>query len=357
MSDEPKAIQESGEGNQANPHTSVPSPDPCLPSSSNPLPYPSSFPQRESIAHAPLSVILWAHNCELELSALLDEWHRCLCELAPIHEIIFVDDCSTDETVRVANEWALAHPDTHVFKVKDQEAGRKETQDTNEEKDEEKATKDEVKTCPTAPRASLPLHHPSPLHGGGAGACLRVGLALARYPLVAYCELRVPRPLSPRGAYRPDDLKSMLEIIDEVDIVCGFRTKASRRVSVPRRERLYRWLARLAFGVRLKDVYCPFKLFRRHVFKRIPIQSNGDFVHAEILAKANFLGCLMTEVPVELRDQGRESLRFAEALQIFRHPDFGPPIVPEERNHQSLLPQSETQSQPAANEKEATGEQ
>src|SRR5207244_7261644 len=59
-----------------------------------------------------------------------------------------------------------------------------------------------------------------------------------------------------------------------------------------------RALARWLFGVRVQDVECAFRLFRRSIFARIPIQSEGAFVQAEILAKANFLSCWMTEVPV-----------------------------------------------------------
>jgi hypothetical protein len=61
---------------------------------------------------------------------------------------------------------------------------------------------------------------------------------------------------------------------------------------------LKRWLARWFFGVRVHDVECAFRLTRRSIFERMPIQSNGPFAQLEMLAKANFLGCLMAEVAV-----------------------------------------------------------
>ncbi|HMC88896.1 MAG TPA: hypothetical protein VKI17_05080, partial [Gemmataceae bacterium] len=83
--------------------------------------------------------------------------------------------------------------------------------------------------------------------------------------------------------------------------------------------------------LRLKDADCAFKLFRRSIFARIPIQSDGAFVHAEILAKANFLGCMMAEVEVSYAprvasdmDAAAKRQRRREALRLFRHPDFGP---------------------------------
>ncbi len=68
------------------------------------------------------------------------------------------------------------------------------------------------------------------------------------------------------------------------------------------REHLYRLFCRVVFALRLQDMNCAFRLFRRDIFARIPIQSRGDFVHTEILAKANFLGCYMNdEVPLTYR--------------------------------------------------------
>src|SRR5262249_56088364 len=60
------------------------------------------------------------------------------------------------------------------------------------------------------------------------------------------------------------------------------------------REHRYRLLARVLFGLRSQDVNCPFRLYRREVFDRIPVQSDGDFANVEVLAKANFLGSLLT---------------------------------------------------------------
>jgi hypothetical protein len=100
---------------------------------------------------------------------------------------------------------------------------------------------------------------------------------------------------------------------------------------------LARLLVRMIFGVRYHDVACPFRLHRREVFARIPIQSNGPFVHVEILAKANFLGLMMgEEMPLEpghypplTYSRGREEFRqwISDARQVIRHPDFGPPNV------------------------------
>ena len=48
-----------------------------------------------------------------------------------------------------------------------------------------------------------------------------------------------------------------------------------------RRGLVLRW----GFGLRLYDADCALKLFRRSVFERIPVQSDGAFAHTEVLAK------------------------------------------------------------------------
>jgi glycosyltransferase involved in cell wall biosynthesis len=245
--------------------------------------------ERSPIAQAPLSIVLPAYNVETCLEKVLRNWTAYVDTLGRDYEILVVDDGSTDRTLEFAGTLAAQYP---RFRL---------------------------------------LQHPAPR---GIGAALRTGLGAAQFPLLVY------GPCS--TAYQPADLGRLLEVIDKVDLVSGYR------VGRPRRERplwkayVQRGLLRFLFGLRLKDVDCPFKLFRRSIFARIPIQSDGPFVHAEILAKANFLGCLMTEVPVRYEpnrvDDGQSGSHTAwrkDASRIFFHPDFGPALLPE----QSVPPQ------------------
>jgi hypothetical protein len=161
----------------------------------------------------------------------------------------------------------------------------------------------------------------------GVGAALRSGIEAARYPLLLYAEAN--------PSYASVEMKPFLEVIDRVHLVSGVRTTSGRRTSRSWRERLYRLGLRLFFGIRLHDVDCFFKLFRREVFARIPIQSDGPFAHAEILAKANFLGFMMSEVPVAFAPEADlpQALlsfrdRYRDAQRVFRHADFGPAVLP-----------------------------
>src|SRR5262249_16675821 len=94
-----------------------------------------------------------------------------------------------------------------------------------------------------------------------------------------------------------------------------------------------RGIARWLFGVRVQDVECAFRLFRRSIFARIPIQSHRAFAQPEIRAKANFLGCWMTEVPVPHRPRPgavEPGWTFAEVYRLLAHADFGPAVLPSE---------------------------
>jgi len=180
----------------------------------------------------------------------------------------------------------------------------------------------------------------------GIGEALRSGIEAARHPLLIYTEA------SP--SYTPAEIKAFLEVIDRVHVVSWVRTTSGRRTSRSWRERLYRLGLRLFFGIRLHDVDCFFKLFRREVFGRIPIQSAGPFVHAEILAKANFLGFMMSEVPVPFTpDPGSAPAllsfreRYKDARRVFHHPDFGPAVLPTPAEPTSEI--AECQNQPESN--------
>ena len=185
----------------------------------------------------------------------------------------------------------------------------------------------------------------------GVGPLIQTGLWLARFPLVliAPCD----------GQFQPSDLPRLFEQIDKVDVVAGYRMHGSvpawlRGIDVVHRllrrivlghfgEPRDRWLGwrdawrrfvdRRLFGLQVKDAACPLRLYRREVFRRIPIQSRGETAHVEILAKANHLGCFIAETavswtpPVPAPPADDHATRDRKAL--FHRPDFGPAILPE----------------------------
>jgi glycosyltransferase involved in cell wall biosynthesis len=233
------------------------------------------------IRPAAISVVVPVYNQEAALGEMMDAWTSYLTGLGCEHEILLVDESSTDGTTSVAESLAARQPSIRAVRLQ---------------------------------------------VGSGFGAGLQRGLELARHPLLAYCD--------GQPSYRPSDLQAMLKWIDEVHVVAGYRVQKSRPCPLSWRERASRWLIRRLFGVAMRDLGCLFLLARRAVFVRIPIQSDGPFAHVEVLAKANFLGCLMTEVPVEctrVSDQGSrvagQPSTLREARQLLCYPDFGPAFL------------------------------
>jgi hypothetical protein len=193
----------------------------------------------------------------------------------------------------------------------------------------------------------------------GEGAALRAALAEAKHPLLFY--------ILCQPEYRPEFLGLLLDRpatspgegkeIDHAHVMTGCRAA----VRVPLGLRVLGWLwrawswlvfsyapprlpgwlgwrgragwlfARVLFGIRYHDVSCPVRLIRRDVFARIPIQSDGSFVHVEVLAKANFLGCLMAEevpLPLAPRPYRRDlALLWRDCKRMLRQPDFGPAVL------------------------------
>jgi hypothetical protein len=151
----------------------------------------------------------------------------------------------------------------------------------------------------------------------------------------------------------------LLKMIDQVDLVVGYRTGGTPPpwrvlldmflavtsrvlIGVPLGPRVAwlgsegwgrRWTARWLFGLRVVDPECPFRLVRREVFERLPIQSGGSFAQVEMLAKANHLSCLFAEEPVAWTAPAEpmsDAISFGQdAWLVFRDPDFGPyPLTP-----------------------------
>jgi glycosyltransferase involved in cell wall biosynthesis len=237
--------------------------------------------KREPIADRGISVVMPAFNEAECLESAISRLANVLEGLGHGYEIIVVDDGSTDGTGEVAQRLS---PSNRRIRV---------------------------------------IGHATHL---GYGAALRCGFQAAKYPLVLQ--------LDSDDQYAPSDIERLLGAIDQTDVVCGYR--AARRGDWRSRLRdwFYRRLVSIVFAVRVRDVDCGFKLYRRAAVRRIPIQSAGRFANAEILAKANFMSMLIGEVPVSHQPRGcgvgqrpREPFtqRLREAARVFWHPQFATP--------------------------------
>lgn len=254
-----------------------------------------------SLSADPLSVVIPVHNATGRLDRLT-AWRQFLDKCGRAYELLVVDDGSTDDTARLV--------------------GQRE------------------------PRVQVLRHE----HRRGYGACLRTAVAQARYPLLFYTALDYP--------YTPTDLNRLLERInlrDEVsgkqpDLVSGCRTghvapgwlrwgtwawrgfwRVFAGLPVTEPTPWHGWpafwyglRASWVYGVPLADVNSCFKLYRTAFLRRFPIQSDGDFVHVELAAKATFLSCVLDEVPLTPQSAPVPLIgdTRADRRRVFRNPQF-----------------------------------
>ena len=100
---------------------------------------------------------------------------------------------------------------------------------------------------------------------------MRTGFANATKELVFYTD--------GDAQYDIDELAKLMPLLTaEVDVVNGYKLKRSdskRRIVLGA---LYKFLARLLFGLPIRDVDCDFRLLRRSALQRIDLVSNSGVV-------------------------------------------------------------------------------
>jgi len=131
------------------------------------------------------------------------------------------------------------------------------------------------------------VHHP---HNLGYADALKNGFGAARYELVFYTDSDLQ--------FDVREIKNFLPAIDDYHLVCGFRIYRFDPFTRLFLSWGYNLLVRVLFQIRIRDIDCAFKLFRREIFDRIHIESKNFFVDTEILAKARAYGMRMTEIGV-----------------------------------------------------------
>jgi glycosyltransferase involved in cell wall biosynthesis len=154
-----------------------------------------------------------------------------------------------------------------------------------------------------------PIHHPVNL---GYADALRTGFTGARCGLVFYTDSDLQ--------FDVREVKNLLPASEDYDIVTGFRIYRYDPLTRLFLAWCYNLLARTIFRLRVRDIDCAFKLFRREVFDVIEIRSKKFFVDTEILAKARHYGFRMTEVGVRHypRSRGQSTVRPSHVISTLR---------------------------------------
>ncbi|MHC4239534.1 MAG: glycosyltransferase family 2 protein [Planctomycetota bacterium] len=195
--------------------------------------------QRPAIS---VSVFFPCYNEQDNVARTTEQALSVLEKLKADYEVIIVNDGSSDDTGRIADEIAGRNARVKV------------------------------------------VHHPTNL---GYGAALQSGFKTAAKELVFYTD--------GDGQFDIGEMPQLLPLVPQYDIVSCYRL--NRQDNLIRRINGWGWtkVVCLLFGMKIRDIDCAFKLYKREIFDRINMVSTGALIDAEILARAVRKGYTITQ--------------------------------------------------------------
>ncbi len=187
----------------------------------------------ELVNNVSISVFFPCYNEQDNIARVVQQAPAALENLKADFEVIIVDDGSSDSTGQIADELAGQNS---VVKV---------------------------------------VHHSTNL---GYGAALQSGFEAATKELVFYTD--------GDGQFDINEMPPLLPLMEQYDIVSCYRL--NRQDSSIRKINGWCWtkLVCLLFGMKIRDIDCAFKLYKREIFDNIKLSSAGALIDAEILARA-----------------------------------------------------------------------
>lgn len=196
-----------------------------------------------------VSVVIPAYNEESYIEKCVTALESELSAIASNFEIIVVNDGSVDRTAEILERLRRSRPYLQV------------------------------------------VHHDA---NRGLGRTLRSGFERCRKDVTFYSDADLPFDFFELGrALRVMDLKS-------ADVIAGFRhdrtDEGLRRIVY---SFAYNWLIRLVFGLRIRDVNFSFKLIRTAALQEMKLRSDGSFIDAEMLIKADRMGLFICQIGVD----------------------------------------------------------
>jgi glycosyltransferase involved in cell wall biosynthesis len=119
------------------------------------------------------------------------------------------------------------------------------------------------------------VHHPTNL---GYGTALQSGFRTASKKFVFFTD--------GDGQFDISEMPSLLPMMKQYDIVSCYRL--NRQDNFIRKLNGWAWtkLVCFLFDMKVRDIDCAFKLYKREIFDNIQMSSSGALISAEILARA-----------------------------------------------------------------------
>ena len=193
-----------------------------------------------------VSVIMPVHNETDCIVPVLDELYRVL-ESAPLHEIIVVDDGSTDGSSALIADFAASHPGVRALRLE--------------------------------PNA-------------GQSAAFWAGIQAATGDFIVLMDAD--------GQNDPADIKRLVASLDEADICCGYRARRNDSPSRRLASRLANAYRRAILGDEIIDTGCSLKAFRAPMLKHLQY---WDGMHRFLPMLASLRGARIVQIPVAHRSR------------------------------------------------------
>jgi glycosyltransferase involved in cell wall biosynthesis len=192
-----------------------------------------------------LTVFLPSHNEEANVERVVAGFLAELPRVAEAYEVVVVDDGSRDRTGEIADRLAAENP--HV----------------------------------------LVVHHAKNLGYGGA---VNSGLRSGTQPFVLLSD--------GDGQFDPAEMSKLTSRIENYDVVIGRRVRRADNVMRRINGKAWTTLSRMLFGLRISDMDCGFKLFRREAVAGIRLHSNSAMITTELMARLAGRNARICEVDV-----------------------------------------------------------
>lgn len=192
-----------------------------------------------------ISVILPAYNEEENIEETVNRAIAALESIDCNYEIVVIDDGSRDNTGKIADRLSETNKNVRV------------------------------------------IHH---FPNEGYAIALKLGFESARSELIFYTDSD--------NQFDLREIEKLLFYVEGADIVIGYRIKRKDtflRIFV---SKVYNFLIRSTFKLKVRDIDCAFKLFRCSVFNTIAIDSKGFLFDTEILVKSRKEGLKVKEIGV-----------------------------------------------------------
>lgn len=213
-----------------------------------------------------ISVFFPAYNDAGTIASMVVLADRTLRKLTDDYEVIVVNDGSRDHTAQVLSEMESLYPMLRV------------------------------------------IHHPV---NRGYGSALRTGFASASKEWIFYTD--------GDAQYDVRELEKLAPLMTGgVEVVNGYKISRSDPLHRIIIGGIYRWLVRCAFGIKIRDVDCDFRLVRRSSYNRVRLSSTSGTICVEMIKSFQDAGLRFAEAPVNHYHRAYGKSQFFNFRRLFK---------------------------------------